>query len=244
MERRLDYLNHNELKELVPGRIDMVLVPVGTIEAHGITPLGTDVIIPQALADRVAPEVNAIVAPAVPYGITRGLVGHPGTISIQPEVLQAYVGDLLKSLADIGFAKLVILNGHGGQTDQLKDTIFEAHRETRAKTLLIDWWYETDDIRNETLEREGGHAAADETACIVAIDPSLVKQDRYDESMKTAWSKTFTAYPFPGTIITYTRGDTSLNLDEAKCRTYFDRVTSRVVSIIKEVTAKWDNLAL
>ena len=242
MERRLGYLNHNELKRLVPDKIDTVIVPVGTVEAHGITPLGTDVIIPEAMAESVAPQVNALIAPAVPYGITRGLVGHPGTISIQPEVFQAYVGDLLRSLADIGFTKIVVLNGHGGQTDQLKDVIFDAHRETGAKTLLVDWWYETDDIRNEVLEREGGHAGADETACIVAIDPSLVKPDLYDEKMKTAYSKAFSAYPFPGTIITYTEGDSSLNLDEAKCRAYFDQVAVRVTSIIKEVTTKWNAL--
>lgn len=242
MERRLGYLNHNELRKLVPDEIDTVIVPIGTVEAHGITPLGTDVIIPEAMAERVAPQVDAIIAPTVPYGITRGLAGHPGTISIQPDVFQAYVGDLLRSLADIGFTRIVVLNGHGGQTDQLKDVIFDAHRETGAKTLLIDWWYETDDIRNEVLEREGGHAGADETACIVAIDPSLVKRELYDENMKTAYSKAFSAYPFPGTIITYTKGDSSLNLDEAKCRTYFDQVTARVTSIIKEVTAKWNTL--
>jgi creatinine amidohydrolase len=240
MERRLGYLNHNELKKLVPDEIDTVIVPIGTIEAHGITPLGTDVIIPEAMAETIGSEVNAIIAPAVPYGITRGLVGHPGTISIQPDVFRAYVGDLLRSLADTGFAKIVVLNGHGGQTEQLKDVIFEAHRETGAKTLLVDWWYETDAIRDKILEREGGHAAADETACIVAIDPSLVKSELYDENMTTAWSKAFSAYPFPGTIITYTEGDTSLNLDETKCRAYFDEVTARVVSIIKDVTAKWD----
>jgi creatinine amidohydrolase len=242
MELRLDYLNHLELKKLVPAEIDAVLVPVGTIEAHGITPLGTDVIIPEAMAARIAEDINAIAAPAIPYGITRGLVGHPGTISIQPEVFKVYLGDLLESLARIGFAKIVVLNGHGGQTDEIKDVLFEISRDMGVKTLLVDWWYDTDEIRKKTLEREGGHAGADETACIVAIDPSLVRPDLYDDGMVTAWSRSFTAYPFPGNIITYTEGDGSLNLDEQTCRAYFDAVVARVASIIKHVFTKWNRM--
>jgi hypothetical protein len=37
MERRIDRLNHLEFRKLVEGGIDTVLVPVGTIEAHGIS---------------------------------------------------------------------------------------------------------------------------------------------------------------------------------------------------------------
>ena len=35
-------------------RSDLVLVPVGTLEAHGGTPLGTDTIIPTAMATDLA----------------------------------------------------------------------------------------------------------------------------------------------------------------------------------------------
>ena len=242
MERRLDRLNHAEFKGLVPDRVDAVLLPVGTIEAHGITPLGTDVVIPAAMAEKICGDVNALVAPAIPYGITRGLSGHPGTLPVHPDVFRAYVGDVVKSLAEAGFARIVVLNGHGGQTDDLKDVLYETSREMSVKTLLIEWWYETDEIRKRILEREGGHAGSDETACVMAIDPSLVKPDLYDETMVTAWSRAFAAYPFPGTIITYTEGDASLCLDEARCKDYFEAVTERVASIIKEVFSKWNTI--
>jgi creatinine amidohydrolase len=239
MERRLAYLNHIEFKKLVPEKIDAVLIPVGTVEAHGITPLGTDVIIPDAMAERICGDVNAIVAPTIPYGITRGLTGHPGTLPIDPDIFRAYVGEVMKSLVGEGFSRIVILNGHGGQTDDLKEVLCETSREMGVKTLLIEWWYDTDDIRKQVLEREGGHAGADETAAVMGIDPSLVKPDLFDERMVTRYSKAFAAYPFPGTIITYTDGDTSLNLDEEKCKDYFEAVTARVASIIKEVFSKW-----
>jgi creatinine amidohydrolase len=242
VERRLNFLNHLELKGLVPDKTDIVLVPVGTIEAHGIIPLGTDVIIPEAMAGRIAEDINALIAPTVPYGITRSLVGYPGTVSIRPDVFQAYMADLFESLVRTGFRKVVVINGHGGQRDELKDALFAVSKATGAKTLFIDWWYETDEIRQRTLEREGGHAAADETACIMAVDPSLVKPDLFDDEMVAMHSRAYAAYPFPGPIITYTEGDTSLNLDEDACRAYFDQVVAKVTATIKTVLSKWNRM--
>jgi creatinine amidohydrolase len=240
MQRHLKKINHLELKDLVPREVDRVIVPVGTIEAHGVIPLGTDIIIPEVMAERIAPEINAIIAPSVTYGITRGLVGHPGTVSIRPAIFEGYVSDLLESLARTGFRKIVVLNGHGGQIEELKDALFEVSRECEVKTLLINWWYDTDEVRRQTLGREGGHAGADETACIVAIDTSLVKPDLFDDKMSMMYSSTFTAYPFPGSMIRYTEGDWSLNLDETQCKAYFDAVTSKVSRLIREVMDRWE----
>jgi creatinine amidohydrolase len=239
MERRINNLNHLEFRKLVEGGIDTVLIPVGTIEAHGITPLGTDVIIPEAMAGRIAAEVNALVAPAVPYGITRGLVGHPGTIRIRPETFKAYIEDILESLAGAGLKNLVVLNGHGGQTAELKDALFEAGRKSGARTLMIEWWYDIDDIRETELERTGGHAGADETACVMAVDPALVKPDLFDEKQVAFFSRSYSAYPVPGSIVIYTEGDWSLNLDRSKCESFFDAVSRRVAGTIKKVIEGW-----
>ncbi len=239
MERRISNLNHLEFRKLVEGGIDTALIPVGTIEAHGITPLGTDVIIPEAMAERIAAEVNAIIAPAVPYGITRGLVGHPGTIRIRPETFKAYIEDILESLAGAGLRNLVVLNGHGGQTTELKDALFEAGRRSGARTLLIEWWYDIDDIRETELERTGGHAGADETACVMAVEPSLVKPDLFDEKQVAFFSRSYSAYPVPGSIVIYTEGDWSLNLDQSKCEGFFDAVARRVTETITKVIEGW-----
>ena len=240
MERRIVNLNHIEFRGLIERGIDTVLLPVGTIEAHGITPLGTDVIIPEAMAASVAPEVNALIAPAVPYGITRGLVGHPGTIRISPETFKVYIRDVLESLAGDGLKNLVVLNGHGGQTVELKDALFEAGRSSGARTLLIEWWYDIDEIREKKLERIGGHAGADETACVMAVDQALVKPDLLDEKQVALLSRSYSAYPVPGSILIYTEGDWSLNLDPVRCRDFFKAVTVRVVETIRTVIAGWD----
>jgi creatinine amidohydrolase len=239
MERRIGNLNHLEIRKMVDGGMETVLIPVGTVEAHGITPLGTDVIIPEAIAGRVAPEVNALVAPVVPYGITRGLVGHPGTIRVRPETFKAYMLDILESLAGAGLRNLVILNGHGGQTAELKDVLFEASRRAGVRTLLIEWWYDIDDIREKELKRIGGHAGADETACVMAVDPSLVKPELFDERCVAFQSQAYSAYPVPGSIVVYTKGDWSLNLDPAECEAFFEAVIGRVTETIRKVIDGW-----
>lgn len=240
MERRLQYLNHLEFKKTVPAKIDTVIVPVGTIEAHGVTPLGTDNIIPEGMAGPIAEEIDALIAPTVNYGVTRGLAGHPGTITISPGVFKAYMIDILKGLAKNGFKKIIVLNGHGGQVNELKDACFDTARKTGARTMMVEWWVDTDEIRNKHLEREGGHAGSDETAAVMAIDSSLVKKDLYDEKHVARFTRAYSAYPVPGSIIVYTEGDASINFDEARCKAYFEAVTKKTAAMIKEVLAKWD----
>jgi len=242
MERRLSYHNHIELKRLVPGRIKTAIVPVGTVEAHGVIPLGTDTLIPERLAERLSGEINALIAPAVPYGITRGLYGHPGTVFITPSVFRAYVADVLASLAKTGFDKIVVINGHGGQISELADALFDASKTSNIKVVLINWWFGMEDLCKEKLGREGGHAGADETAAVMAIDPALVKRDLYDEKMTTRQAPHFRAYPFPGAIITYAEGDGRLNFDEASCKAYFDGVVARLTASIKDILARWDQM--
>jgi creatinine amidohydrolase len=242
MERRLSHLNHLELKKVVPGKLDTAILPVGTIEAHGVIPIGTDLLIPERLAERLAPELEALIAPAIPYGITRGLYGHPGTVFITPSVFRAYVADVLASLAKTGFEKIVVINGHGGQITELADALFDASKSSNVKVVLINWWFGMEDLCRENLEREGGHAGADETAAIMAIDPALVRRDLYDEKMTTYQAPYFKAYPCPGAIITYAEGDARLNFDEAKCKAYFDGVVERLAAGIKDILARWDRV--
>jgi creatinine amidohydrolase len=82
--RKLEELNWMEFKRLVPKKTDVVLLPIGTIEAHGVTGLGTDNQIPSSIAERIAEPVNALIAPAVNYGITKSLLPYPGSVTVHP----------------------------------------------------------------------------------------------------------------------------------------------------------------
>ena len=49
----MERINWMEFREWVPAKIDIVLLPLGTIEAHGVTANGTDIIAPVAMAKQL-----------------------------------------------------------------------------------------------------------------------------------------------------------------------------------------------
>ncbi|MEO5964995.1 MAG: creatininase family protein [Candidatus Limnocylindrales bacterium] len=96
---------------------DTVIVPVGSTEQHGPhAPLLTDVLVPVEVARRVAPRVNAVVAPSVNYGLSYPHVGFTGVVHVRIPTFMALIEDLAASLASIGFRRIVFLNGHFDNT--------------------------------------------------------------------------------------------------------------------------------
>src|SRR5262245_20734169 len=94
-ERRLSHLNWMEMGEQVPRRIHTLLLPVGTLEAHGITSLGTDNEIPFRLSEALAERLNAIVAPAIPYGVTAHLGALAGGTHVLASAFADYVAAVM-----------------------------------------------------------------------------------------------------------------------------------------------------
>ena len=62
MERQLQKLHWLKVKELVPDKINTVILPVGTIEGHGSICIGTDNYIPENISLGIAKRVDALVA--------------------------------------------------------------------------------------------------------------------------------------------------------------------------------------
>ena len=68
--RQMDDLNWKEFQQLVPAKIRTVILTVGTLEAHGFINNGADNTVPVAIAQASARDVNALIAPPIPYGVT------------------------------------------------------------------------------------------------------------------------------------------------------------------------------
>ncbi|MBM3293173.1 MAG: creatininase family protein, partial [Candidatus Aminicenantes bacterium] len=75
--REMNLLGWQEFGELVPAKIATVLLPVGSLEAHGVIPNGTDNLAPVAMAGEIAGRLNALIAPPLNYGVTPGLKAYP-----------------------------------------------------------------------------------------------------------------------------------------------------------------------
>jgi len=245
--RELARINWMELREWVPGRIKTVLLPLGTLEPHGVTANGADILAPEAIARELAPRLDAMVAPSIPYGFTGSMDSYPGAFTVAEAPYRGYVREVLRGLAKNGFRNVVLINGHGGgQTAILQDLVQEVGRETGARLLTINWWSTCADVTREVFGEDGGHAGDNETAFIQAIDPSSVLAERYSPDLAAPYAapNTWSAYPHPVTIGLYTAGQGAPKFDAAKARLYFEKVNARLEALVRDTIVRWDRVGL
>jgi creatinine amidohydrolase len=176
----------NAKREIRDARKFTAIVPVGCIEAHGDhLPLGTDTIIAQELAVRIAERCNAVALPPIAYGYAYTMSRYAGTLSVSPDALRLMLFDVLHAAYKNGFRRVLVLNGHGGNDGAIKEAIerfADAHGDVRM--AWQNWW------KIRELGLDVGHADAAETSLMLALRPELV-QMRYacDEKERRFFGK-------------------------------------------------------
>jgi creatinine amidohydrolase len=240
--REMNLLCWQEFQELVPAKIDTVLVPLGSIEPHGVIPSGTDSLAPEAMARDIAERTNALIAPTLNYGLTAAMKGYPGAVSISEAAYGSFVEDLLGNLADQHFKNIIILNGHGGNTAVLNQVATRVANRTRVRVLVTNWWVIADDITKSVFKENGGHAGNNETAYIQAFLPGYIHPERYNKDMAQpmAAAGAVLAVPVTSTIILYEKGQGYPTFRPDQAKEYFRKVNDRMAELILETIQKWD----
>jgi mycofactocin system creatininase family protein len=162
--------------------VDIALLPVGAIEQHGPhLPLDTDAFDADHMARRVAEacsDPKPLVLPLIPYGVSYHHDDFPGTISVGNEALSKMVYDVGMSCARHGITKLVIVNGHGGNTPTLQFAAQLINRNANIFTA-VDTGETSDVDLAELCETPNDvHAGEIETSTSLAVRPDLVRMDR------------------------------------------------------------------
>ena len=157
---------------------DLAVVPVGSTEQHGPhAPLGTDTHTATAVADagvetyREQTGEDVPIAPAIPVGVAAEHRAFDGTLWVSPETFRAYVRETVASLASHGFDRVVIVNGHGGNTDALRELTGTISREDAAYAVAFTWFDSID------TDAEMGHGGAVETSLISHLDRKAIRED-------------------------------------------------------------------
>ena len=119
---------------------DRLILVLGACEQHANLSLLTDIKIPLALADSASTQSGVLVAPPLNFGFSQYFREYPGTLSLRVPTLIAAVEDIVRSAYHSGFRRLLILNGHGGNTpvnDHLNDVINDL---PGMQVRWYQWW--------------------------------------------------------------------------------------------------------
>jgi creatinine amidohydrolase len=208
-------------------RFEAALLPVGTIEAHGRGgPIGTDNLIPEAICR-----------------ITQSLLGYPGGVTLNRELLEGFLWEVGRSLKRHGVKYLFVMNGHGGNTEALRDAALRLFSEADLNTAVIDWWTAVESDARAIFGEEGmGHAAIDEMGALLGFHPELRAGLPAGEVPSFHFDKGVRAYPVPRPVITYTRLGEKVDfarLTPEKCAQFAERVVDAMAASITGILEGW-----
>jgi creatinine amidohydrolase len=136
---RVHDLNWMQLEEYL-GRDDRIVLPLGSTEQHAYLSLGTDNILAERIAVEAAEPLGVPVLPVLAYGLTPTFAAYPGSPTLRFETYAAVLRDLLDSLHGQGFLRILIVNGHGGNTPARAQVAEWLGTHDDAQALWHDWW--------------------------------------------------------------------------------------------------------
>lgn len=136
---RISELNWMDVEEYLKNE-DRIIVVLGACEQHGYLSLQTDTKIPLALADSASARSNVIIAPEITVGVSPYFLSYPGTLSIRSEIYIQFVADILGSLYQTGFRRILILNGHSGNNIVRTKLVELANSLPELKFSWYAWW--------------------------------------------------------------------------------------------------------
>ena len=121
-------------------RDDRALLPLGSTEQHAYLSLSVDSILAESLAVEAAEPLGIPVFPVLAYGITPYFRAFPGTITLRVKTYLSLLRDILDVMAEQGFKRILIVNGHGGNTpaQALIGGWMADHAGVRIK--FHNWW--------------------------------------------------------------------------------------------------------
>jgi creatinine amidohydrolase len=229
-------MNTHEFAKLAP---KLCFWSVGTIEAHDLGPLGTDVIAPEKLATDLAPEFNAVLLPTLPYGLVSSLSGYSGGMWVSADTYKEMIFELLSSLAISGVEAVIVFNGHGGNTEALSEVLPEVWKETGLKTAFIDWWTAGSELSTEHFGSAVGHGGADELSLVYAANPSIIPST-WDGSRAYRYQEGLKAWPSPRSAIRYS-DEVPKPLTPEGARAYYDALKQKITLLVREILAGWQD---
>lgn len=184
MSRRYEDLSGPEVGKRISSS-SILLLPVGAIEQHGPhLPMSVDHVIADETATAVVAEcgddLDVWQLPTMSISKSNEHAWSPGTLYLSPETMMAVLRDIGRSVASTGAERLVLLNGHGGNTTHLGTALRELRLEFGLKTFLMHPSLPPAYGGSSTAEELGMgiHGGRNETSVFMHLRPDLVHLEK------------------------------------------------------------------
>ena len=179
-------MTREQIKEIAPRAI--AVLPTAATEQHGPhMAVGTDTLLCTTVARRAASAaadaIPVIITPPLPFGSSHHHYPFGGVLSLTSDTFISVVREVAAGLVRSGFRKILILNGHGGNSDHVgvagQDLVNRL--ELPATVASCNYW----DLGRKALEEKDllpapripGHAGHFETSMIMALRPDWVDSE-------------------------------------------------------------------
>ena len=207
----LEELTTAEVAAMVKNTPSVVIIPVGGTEQNGPhMAIGKHNTRVKVLAGRIAAQlttqlaaqkIGAIVAPVVSY-VPEGNINPPtehmkwaGTVSISEDAFKSMLLSAARSFKQHGFTDIVILGDSGNYQSQLAQVAVAFNKDAKnapARMHFIgDYYQATQSTYIAALKAKGlsdaeigTHAGSADTSLLMAIEPAMVKPDKFAEAAK------------------------------------------------------------
>lgn len=161
-----------------------VLITLGSVEQHGLhLPLGTDVILAHAFAEKICERENMYYYPCITYGQVWSAKEYEGTVSIQESCLESYCVQVVESVLRAKPKRIFLFSFHNGNhraIEKVQRTLSDVGKggnifhisaagiEKKAGHIL------TTPLWNGNV----WHAGELETSLMLYVEPGLVQMER------------------------------------------------------------------
>jgi creatinine amidohydrolase len=136
---RIADMNWMQVRDYVAGD-DRAVLPVGSTEQHAYLSLAVDAILAEKIAIDAAAPLHVPVFPVINYGLTPSFVEYPGTVTLKLATLCAVITDVLDGMVRSGFKRIVIVNGHGGNSPAHGAVLEWLDRNRGCQVKWHNWW--------------------------------------------------------------------------------------------------------
>lgn len=180
-------LNWKDLQTLKQHERFILLFPIGSTESHGPhCPIGTDSMVALEVSLLTAQKLHgmgyeAYVLPPLAYTVAECARDFPGTVSISEQTECALIAGVCLQLIRHGMKRICIVNNHGepGNVRAIYDAMKTVYEETGVQLLFPNKLRKKYVVRlPEAFQKGETHADRYETSLMLAIDSSLVHEER------------------------------------------------------------------